>query len=32
MVDIFAKFLLKLEIYSQNRFQKLSLQINWSFC
>ena len=28
MVDIFSIFLLKLEIYSQGRFQKLSLQTN----
>ena len=31
MKDIFSIFLLKVEIYSQNRFQKLSLLINWIF-
>ena len=32
MVDIFLIFLFELEIYSQDRFQKLSLLTNWSFC
>ena len=31
MVDIFSTFLLELEIYCQDRFQKLSLQTNWNF-
>ena len=31
MVDIFSIVLLKLEIYSKDRFQKLSLQTNWIF-
>ena len=29
--DVFSIFLLKLENYCQNRFQKLSLQTNWIF-
>ena len=29
MVDIFSIFLLKMEIYCQDRFKKLSLLTNW---
>ena len=31
IIDIFSIFLLELEIYNQNRFQKLSLRTNWIF-
>ena len=31
MIDTFSIFLLKLEMSSQDRFQKLRLQINWIF-
>ena len=31
LVDIFSVFLHRLEIYNENRFQKLNLQTNWIF-
>ena len=31
MVDMYRIFLLEMEIYSQDRFQTLSLQTNWIF-
>ena len=31
MVDIFSTFLLELEIYCQDKFQKLSQLTNWIF-
>ena len=32
IVDIFFIFILELEIFCQERFQKLSLLTNWIFC